>query len=98
MPGRSVATRICCWWCQRSVSSRAVSNQFSDVVSTAQKIPVGRRKGAEEFDEVLIDLTDDRSAENGLGAAEFGAHRDVLRLMVLSLCLSSCKHEKRNEI
>jgi hypothetical protein len=34
MPGFAVATRICCWWCQRSVNSRALSNQFSDSSSS----------------------------------------------------------------
>src|SRR5712692_7804335 len=41
MPGLFTASRICCWWCQRSVNSRAVSNQFADFSSPAQLTPYG---------------------------------------------------------
>src|SRR5947209_747456 len=41
MPGLLTASRICCWWCQRSVNSRAVSNQLADFSSPAQLAPYG---------------------------------------------------------
>src|SRR5260370_25462920 len=41
MPGLFPASRICCWWCQRSVNSRAVSNQLADFSSPAQLTPYG---------------------------------------------------------
>src|SRR5258708_1347106 len=41
MRGLFAASRICCWWCQRSVNSRAVSNQLADFSSPAQLTPYG---------------------------------------------------------
>ncbi len=36
IPAAPTASRICCWWCQRSVYSRAISNQFEERASPAQ--------------------------------------------------------------
>src|SRR5260370_23912772 len=42
MPGLFPASRICCWWCQRSVNSRDVSNQFADFSFACPAYAVGR--------------------------------------------------------
>ena len=38
------------------------------------QIPVGWIEGAEEFDELGIDLTQERRAEDGFGAGKFFSH------------------------